>query len=167
MNLEVTAWESTTNNTGALDRISVQLTGSGSIGLLFSSNWVSNTTKWQTLNGGKIQVRNATTQAPCTNCPSAITARTGELDKPAIEQPFNVKAFPNPSGDEFNVYLEGANNETVSLTLYDALGRQIKKFEKESGNIPIHFGRELKGGMYILEVRQGENHKSIKLVKQN
>jgi hypothetical protein len=119
------------------------------------------------LNGGKIQVRNATTQAPCTNCPRTITATTGEVDKTAVINPFDVKAFPNPSGDEFNVYLEGANNEKVSLTVYDALGREIRKFEKESGNIPIHFGRDLKGGIYILEVKQGSNRKTIKLIKQN
>jgi hypothetical protein len=93
--------------------------------------------------------------------------RSAQMESVPETSLFNVKAFPNPSGNEFNVYLEGANNETVSLTLYDALGRQIKKFEKEGGNIPIHFGRDLKGGIYILEVRQGDNHKTVKLIKQN
>ena len=39
-------------------------------------------------------------------------------------------------------------------------------FEKESGNIPIRFGADLKVGVYVVEVRQGENRKTIKLVKQ-
>jgi hypothetical protein len=39
-------------------------------------------------------------------------------------------------------------------------------FEKESGNIPIHFGADLKVGAYVVEVRQGINRKTIKLVKQ-
>jgi hypothetical protein len=47
------------------------------------------------------------------------------------------------------------------------MGREVKKFEKESANIPVIFGRELKGGIYIVEVRQGDNHKTVKLIKQN
>jgi len=103
---------------------------------------------------------------PVTSINSGITRSTQTESIPGV-LPFNAKAFPNPSGDEFNIYLEGASNETVSLTVYDALGRQVKKFEKEGGNIPIHFGRDLKGGIYILEVKQGENRRTIKLVKQN
>ena len=80
---------------------------------------------------------------------------------------FNVKVFPNPSQDQFSLYLEGANNDKVHIAVYDAMGREVKKFEKESGNIPVIFGRELKGGIYIVEVRQGDNHKTVKLIKQN
>ena len=31
---------------------------------------------------------------------------------------------------------------------------------------PIHFGADLKVGAYIVEVRQGENKKTLKLIKQ-
>ena len=45
-------------------------------------------------------------------------------------------------------------------------GRQVKMFEKQSGNIPIRFGMDLKVGVYVVEVRQGDNRKTLKLVKQ-
>ena len=80
---------------------------------------------------------------------------------------FNVKVFPNPSQDQFSLYLEGASNDKVHIVVYDAIGREVKKFEKEGGNIPVIFGRELKGGSYFVEVRQGDNHKTVKLIKQN
>jgi hypothetical protein len=89
-----------------------------------------------------------------------------EVVAPEITR-FNVKAFPNPSADEFSLYLEGANNDKVHIVVYDAMGREVKKFGKEGGNIPIIFGRDLKGGVYFVEVRQGVNHKTIKLIKQN
>jgi hypothetical protein len=54
----------------------------------------------------------------------------------------------------------------VSVVVYDMLGREVKKIEKENGNIPIHFGLNFKVGMYVVEVRQGENRKTLKLVKQ-
>jgi len=85
---------------------------------------------------------------------------------PGVTQ-FNVKVFPNPTSDQFSLYLEGGNNDKVHIVVYDALGREVKKFEKEGGNIPVIFGRDLKGGSYFVEVRQGENHKTLKLIKQN
>ena len=85
---------------------------------------------------------------------------------PGVPQ-FNVKVFPNPSQDQFSLYLENANNDKVHIVVYDAMGREVKKFEKEGGNIPVIFGRELKGGSYFVEVRQGDNHKTVKLIKQN
>ncbi|HET9747520.1 MAG TPA: T9SS type A sorting domain-containing protein, partial [Chitinophagaceae bacterium] len=79
---------------------------------------------------------------------------------------FNVRAFPNPTEHQFSLVLENASNEKVQIVVYDALGRQVKMFEKDSGNIPIRFGADLKAGAYVVEVRQGDNRKSIKLVKQ-
>lgn len=79
---------------------------------------------------------------------------------------FDVKVFSNPSQHQFALYLEDANNEKVRIIVYDGLGRQVKMFEKDNGNIPIHFGMDLKSGVYIVEVRQGDNRKTIKLVKQ-
>ncbi|HEY5773971.1 MAG TPA: T9SS type A sorting domain-containing protein, partial [Chitinophagaceae bacterium] len=73
---------------------------------------------------------------------------------------------PNPSQHVFSLVLENATNEKVQITVYDALGRQVKMFEKQSGNIPIHFGMDLKVGVYVVEVRQGDNRKTLKLVKQ-
>jgi hypothetical protein len=96
-------WESTTVTTGALDRINVQLSGTGSIGLLFSSNWVSGNTSWQTLNGGKIQVRNPSTPAPgqrTTASEEIIITKTSKLH-------LLIKAFPNPSENYFNLMVEG------------------------------------------------------------
>ena len=79
---------------------------------------------------------------------------------------FSVKVFPNPTEHQFTLVLDGASNEKVQIIVYDAVGRQVKMFEKESANIPIRFGADLKVGAYIVEVRQGDNRKTLKLVKQ-
>jgi len=161
--LTVIAWESTTVNTGALDRISVQLTGSGSIGLLFANSWLGSSAQWQTLTGGKIQVRNASTPPPGQQI-NSIT-KIGEVDQTAIAQ-FNVKAYPNPTEHQFTLYLEGASNEKVDITVYDAIGRQVHKIERGDASGAIKFGENLKVGAYFVEVRQGTNRKTLKLIKQ-
>jgi hypothetical protein len=152
-----------------LDQVGIVVYKNGG-GIWYSNNYtVLGITAPEPIASGSIYISGNTLPScsPGTLTDNSIT-RSGlmEVITPEVHT-FNAKAFPNPSGDEFNIYLEGANNETVSLTVYDALGRQVKKFEKEGGNIPIHFGRDLKGGIYILEVRQGENRRTIKLVKQN
>jgi hypothetical protein len=98
---------------------------------------------------------------------STSVTSTRQIETVPGVTPFNVKVFPNPSQDQFSLYLEGANNDKVHIVVYDALGREVKKFEKEGGNIPVIFGRELKGGIYFVEVRQDDNHKTVKLIKQN
>jgi hypothetical protein len=109
----------------------------------------------------------------CTpNCVAPYTTSLGTVANNAVAEvspskDFNVKVFPNPSQDQFSLYLEGASNDKVHIVVYDAIGREVKKFEKEGGNIPVIFGRDLIGGAYFVEVRQGNNHKTVKLIKQN
>jgi hypothetical protein len=98
---------------------------------------------------------------------ASITSTTRQIETVPGVTPFNVKVFPNPSQDQFSLYLENASNDKVHIVVYDAMGKEVKKFEKEGGNIPVIFGRDLKGGSYFVEVRQGENHKTLKLIKQN
>ena len=102
-----------------------------------------------------------------TNNTSADLMRSSQMEAaPLSELKFDVKAFQNPSEHVFSLVLENATNEKVQIVVYDALGRQVKMFEKQSGNIPIHFGMDLKVGVYVVEVRQGDNRKTLKLVKQ-
>ncbi|HET6766674.1 MAG TPA: T9SS type A sorting domain-containing protein, partial [Chitinophagaceae bacterium] len=96
-----------------------------------------------------------------------LTAQNMQMETVAPELfKFNVKVFPNPTEHQFTLVLDGASNDRVQIVVYDAVGRQVKMFEKESANIPIRFGADLKTGAYIVEVRQGDNRKTLKLVKQ-
>ncbi|MFV5701290.1 HYR domain-containing protein [Flavobacterium sp. XS2P12] len=158
LSLVMTAWESTTVNTGVLDRVGVQLSGAGSVGLLFSSNWSGGKTVWQTLNGGKIQVRNSSTSA-------GITAKTAEVSKPEESSLFNVKTYPNPTNHEFTLVIEGGSTEKIDVTVYDIFGRMVNHIEKSNGQ-PIQFGEKLPRGYYTAIVKQGVNQQTVKLIKQ-
>jgi len=119
------------------------------------------------LGGGNLVVHSGFNMNPTIVNNNTTITQSQQVDVVPVVLPFNVKVFPNPSQDQFSLYLEGANNDKVHIVVYDAMGREVKKFEKEGGNIPVIFGRDLKGGAYFVEVRQGENHKTIKLIKQN
>jgi hypothetical protein len=53
----------------------------------------------------------------------------------------------------------------IEIKIYDIAGRQVKMLRGRAGEA-IRFGDELKAGVYIAQVLQGEKRKEIKLVKQ-
>jgi hypothetical protein len=77
---------------------------------------------------------------------------------------FGVNVYPNPSNSEFNVQLNGASSEAVSVRVLDAQGRFIKSL-RTSPNQTISLGSDLKAGAYLLEVRQGSNVKTTRVLK--
>jgi hypothetical protein len=134
-------------------------------GIWFSSKWNGTKTVRKAINndGGNISV---TGGGPGTQKTTNVDAEITK-DKPEdLLVPFNVKAFPNPTEHQFTLYLEGASNEKVQVVVYDAVGRQVKKIERGDASGAIKFGEELKAGVYIVEVRQGVNRKTLKLIKQ-
>ena len=76
-----------------------------------------------------------------------------------------VKVWPNPSERFFTVNVAGASNEQVVMTVYDVYGKQVY-VTNASANHDYRFGENFANGVYVLEVRQGNNRKTVKLVKQ-
>ena len=75
------------------------------------------------------------------------------------------KVLPNPSSQYFNVEIESAANEKIEVNLYDINGRFISKLNAVK-NQTYKFGNDLRPGVYMIEVRQGQQRKTVKLVKQ-
>jgi hypothetical protein len=77
-----------------------------------------------------------------------------------------VQAYPNPSRSEFAVILSGYNyNEKVLISVTDILGRKVVMLETNAGK-QKRIGKELKAGIYFMEVVQGNNKQVVKLVKE-
>jgi hypothetical protein len=77
---------------------------------------------------------------------------------------FEVGAYPNPSNTDFKLNISSASSETIRVTVFDMFGRALKYFSFAS-KPSITLGQDLKAGVYMVEVRQGKNMKSLKLVK--
>ncbi|HEY5968147.1 MAG TPA: choice-of-anchor Q domain-containing protein [Chitinophagaceae bacterium] len=170
LTLTITAWESIAVTDGSKDRISVQLMGSGSQGLLFSSNWLSGATQWQQIGGGKMRVRNPSAEIPCTNCSgSGITAKTGEVDKatetiPATED-LKVTVMPNPSSTNFRIVVNSNDlKEPVKLFVTDMLGRVVETRITNAGQT-ITIGDKYISGTYAVRIMQGRKTKQLSLIK--
>ncbi|MBP8066010.1 MAG: T9SS type A sorting domain-containing protein, partial [Flavobacterium sp.] len=81
------------------------------------------------------------------------------------DETFNIKAYPNPSNSVFNLEIENGSEEEVAIEVFDISGRRIKQLNP----IDIHaitFGEELPRGVYLVNVQQGSNSKTIRVVKE-
>jgi hypothetical protein len=76
----------------------------------------------------------------------------------------NVNVFPNPTTSNFNVQVITAGNESIKVRVLDIQGRQIKSLTINPYET-ISIGAELKAGSYIIEVRQGKNIKTTRILK--
>jgi hypothetical protein len=86
---------------------------------------------------------------------------------PVVNTPtesMSVKVFPNPSTTNFNVQVITAGNEEVIVRVLDLQGRFIKSVKVASGKT-LNIGSELKAGAYFIEVRQGREVKTTRVIK--
>jgi PKD repeat protein len=76
--------------------------------------------------------------------------------------------FPNPSNGRFMVTVAGAPTETVELQIFDLTGRLFYQQSIQSvgpdWQIPVDLGENVPSGMYLLRLRNGNQHWSRKII---
>jgi hypothetical protein len=75
-----------------------------------------------------------------------------------------VKVYPNPTTSQFNVQVKSSGTEEAVVRVLDLTGRFIKSV-KVSSNSNVNLGSDLKAGAYMLEVRQGKEVKTVRVMK--
>ncbi len=98
--------------------------------------------------------------------PSQILKQT-ESETISEQKTFNMKAFPNPTTNQFNIQLESDNmKEKINLRVYDLSGRTVELLWNITSGQTLQIGSKYRPGMYIVEMIQGNNRKQLKLIKQ-
>jgi hypothetical protein len=97
-------------------------------------------------------------------CPAGPTAPVTKGLPIAASNPMEVKVFPNPTTSNFNLQVITADQQEVVVRIMDVQGRFIKSV-KVAPYQTLSIGSELKSGSYMLEVRQGNNMKTTRVVK--
>jgi peroxiredoxin family protein len=75
-----------------------------------------------------------------------------------------VKVYPNPTTTQFNVQVKSSGTEEAVVRVLDLTGRFIKSV-KVSSNSNVNLGSDLKAGAYMLEVKQGKEVKTVRVMK--
>ncbi|HCY88965.1 MAG TPA: hypothetical protein DHV17_01765, partial [Chitinophagaceae bacterium] len=71
---------------------------------------------------------------------------------------------PNPTTDEFQLMGRQWTGESATARILDLSGREMGRYKIQAGQT-LRFGRELKAGQYMLEIRQGTEKVVRKLLK--
>ncbi|WP_338648207.1 T9SS type A sorting domain-containing protein [Flavobacterium sp. KS-LB2] len=79
--------------------------------------------------------------------------------------PFAITVYPNPSAQYFMIDIKGGTTEKTEVFVYDMLGRMIKHIQNNT-NQEIKFGEEFSTGLYLAIIKQGDQQKAVKLIKQ-
>jgi hypothetical protein len=83
----------------------------------------------------------------------------------------NVTVYPNPFKDKVQIDYSLEESETISIVLYDILGRVLQVIinneEIDGGEHTTYFdGSNLNSGVYLVEVKSKSLRRTMKLVKQ-
>ena len=79
----------------------------------------------------------------------------------------SITVYPNPFCSNLKISVpDGLVNDT-KLTIYDLYGKAIIAAEFENGATEINLNLpEITGGLYVLEIKQGNSAFTTKLIKQ-
>jgi hypothetical protein len=99
--------------------------------------------------------------APCPASPSPQYTK-GVMSKTSSSM--EIKVFPNPTTNLFNLKVSTSSVENAKARLLDVQGRLIKTISINP-NETITLGSDLKPGVYMVEVLNGEEKKVVRMVK--
>jgi hypothetical protein len=81
-----------------------------------------------------------------------------------VAEPMTVSIYPNPTTTSYQLYVKSGNVSTFTARVFDMQGRLVNTF-KFSSMETIAFGSELKPGVYVVEVREGDKIKTLRVIK--
>jgi hypothetical protein len=76
----------------------------------------------------------------------------------------SVKVYPNPTKNQFSIQINNDVTNQAVIRVLDMQGRFIQSV-KTTTNQTISIGSKLKAGVYLLEVTQGKEVKTTRVVK--
>ena len=81
-----------------------------------------------------------------------------------INASLNIHVFPNPSANQFMLNVQSSSKEKVEIIVADVHGKKVYQ-ASGLGNNQYSFGKEFISGIYFVQVMQGKNIKTLKLIK--
>jgi hypothetical protein len=81
--------------------------------------------------------------------------------------PFDAVAFPNPFAENFNIDVTTSIDENINVKVYDMTGRLLETREVKVSEIEsLHVGDRYPSGVYNVIVTQGDNVKTLRVIKR-
>jgi len=133
-------------------------------GVWCSSNWDGTKTVQQALDGGNLLIHGSNSAGSTASVRVMDTTSVQTIVPVPLSDKFNVKVSGNPTQTYFTIQVQSSTDHTVEIKVFDLTGRQVQQAKGALGE-SFRLGSPLTQGIYIVEVRQGNNHSTIKVVK--
>jgi Putative metal-binding motif/Secretion system C-terminal sorting domain len=101
----------------------------------------------------------------CTLTTPGSTRTNASDSKPELV--FNAIVSPNPFGDSFGLEVTTNADQLIEVKIYDMLGKLIQSSRSNTSEISqLTFGANFPSGVYSVIVSQGENIKTLRVIKR-
>jgi len=98
-------------------------------------------------------------------CPSGLVATNTKGFIKNVRYSMDLKVFPNPTISSFSLHVyDNVSSSVINVRVLDVQGRLMKNISINP-NETILLGSDFKPGVYMLEVKQGEEKKVVRVVK--
>jgi hypothetical protein len=154
-------------NSASTDQINIML--KDNYGKLVYTNSLSGTTfVQQTISGGNLEVHGdaGTPSAPTCSSPSkTVMLQVPSLQFKDDQAALSATIYPNPSPSNFKLQLSGGTSDKVEVIVSDILGHVMETRQSPTGTT-FTLGNNLRTGMYLIQLRQGQTYKFYRIYKQ-
>ncbi len=83
---------------------------------------------------------------------------------PELAITLDAKVFPNPSLGIFNLNVKSSSDEIIHVRVMNLSGKVLQVTQMTPSST-ISVARDVIPGMYLIEIRQGDQLKTLKAVK--
>jgi len=99
------------------------------------------------------------------NAASCYTLRvqTGTATDVLVNPNFTLNLFPNPAGNQLNVWIEGVEKK-ATIKVYDLMGKLVMQQGSNTTLTQLNISK-LPAGFYLVNVNNGKENRSAKFVK--
>jgi hypothetical protein len=149
--------------------LSVKYDSKSVIGSAFTGAAPTATYTFQSKINGVLVAGSSTSINLVPNCTMPNAARTSGIvqapvESQAAETDLVVSLTPNPTPENFRLFVTSASNEVITVRVFDVNGRKVKEL-KTATHQSMSFGNDLKQGLYFIEVSQGKKKIVVRAMK--
>ncbi len=103
------------------------------------------------------------------DCQQQVASRGNmqeNLEEELVDAKLTVQAMPNPSSNYFTIFVNGTSSkEMINMKVTDVMGRAIEQRQYLRAGQALNIGNNFKAGIYFVEISQGKEKVTLKLVK--
>lgn len=114
---------------------------------------------------GNVTTQDVTVSVPHDNAVLTARTKTTQEEAPALNN-LTVSATPNPTTDQFVIQTKSSRSEVITMIISNADGKVLEVRHGIAPNSILRVGQDYRPGTYFVEVRQGKEKQTLKLIKQ-